>query len=54
MAKHLYILGNGFDKHHDIPSGYQDYRKWLEDNERWAILEIIDNLFGYTSNEKDI
>ncbi len=51
MAKHLYILGNGFDKHHDIPSGYQDYRKWLEDNERWAILEIIDNLFGYTSND---
>ena len=51
MTNHLYIIGNGFDKHHDIHSGYQDYRKWLEYNERWAILETIDNLFGYTSND---
>lgn len=51
MVNHLYIIGNGFDKHHDIPSGYQDYRKWLEDNESWDILETIDDLFGYTDDD---
>lgn len=52
MAHHLYVIGNGFDKHHDIPSGYQDYRKWLCGNQRWNyILEIIDNLFGDTSDD---
>lgn len=30
--KHLYIIGNGFDLHHGIPSGYQNYRQWLEEN----------------------
>ena len=46
MVNHLYIIGNGFDKHHDIPSGYQDYRRWLEDNEFWGVFEAIDGLFG--------
>lgn len=51
MKKHLYIIGNGFDKHHDIPSGYQDYRHWLEQNEAWGIIETIDDVFGYTDDD---
>ncbi len=51
MVNHLYIIGNGFDKHHDIPSGYQDYRRWLEDNEFWGVFETIDGLFGYTDDD---
>ena len=51
MGNHLYIIGNGFDKHHNIPSGYHDYRQWLEDNELWDVLETIDNLFGYTDDD---
>lgn len=51
MVNHLYIIGNGFDKHHDIPSGYQDYRQWLENNELWSIFETIDGLFGYTDDD---
>lgn len=51
MANHLYIIGNGFDKHHDIPSGYQDYRSWLEKNKEWNVLEIIDEVFGYTDDD---
>lgn len=27
--KHLYIIGNGFDLHHEIPSSYRHYRDWL-------------------------
>lgn len=28
--KHLYIIGNGFDQHHDIRSGYMDFQSWVE------------------------
>lgn len=31
--KHLYIIGNGFDIHHDMGCSYADYRVWLEENE---------------------
>lgn len=27
--KHLYIIGNGFDLHHGIPSSYKQYMTWL-------------------------
>ena len=29
--KHLYIIGNGFDQHHNIPSGYSNFKRWLEE-----------------------
>ena len=28
--RHLYIIGNGFDLHHSIPSSYYDYMRWVE------------------------
>lgn len=28
-SKHLYIIGNGFDLRHSIPSGYSDFCSWL-------------------------
>ena len=41
--KQLYVIGNGFDIHHDIPSRYSDYREWLEEND----AELIENLRNY-------
>ena len=41
--KKLYVIGNGFDIHHDIPSKYSDYKEWLEDNN----AELIDDLRNY-------
>lgn len=32
MINKLYIIGNGFDMHHGIPSGYSKYREWLAEN----------------------
>lgn len=45
--KHLYVIGNGFDLHHDIPSGYQSFRDWLEEVDDWDTLTTIDEIFGY-------
>ena len=42
MVKDLYIIGNGFDMHHDIPSGYLNYRDWLERNKPSVLCEIDD------------
>ena len=32
--KNLYIIGNGFDKHHEIPSGYWDFHEWLKEKNK--------------------
>lgn len=56
MEKHLYIIGNGFDIHHDIPSYYYDkkgggcFRKWLDENDCDLLCKIDDN-FGYQTGE---
>lgn len=28
----LYVIGNGFDQHHNIPCSYIDFRDWMKDN----------------------
>lgn len=45
--KHLYVIGNGFDIHHGRNTDYQDFYQWLQKNEEWDILTIIDKTFGY-------
>lgn len=56
MEKHLYIIGNGFDIHHDIHSKYYDrnggdcFRKWLNENDCDLLCKIDDN-FGCQSDE---
>jgi hypothetical protein len=39
-AKHLYIIGNGFDLHHHIPSSYNDFKEWLEDNDIDTLYKV--------------
>lgn len=47
-AKHLYIIGNGFDLHHGIPSRYSDFRQWLY-QEHNGIID--DNFHGCDNDE---
>ena len=41
----LYVIGNGFDLYHDVPSGYENYAQWLSDTGNETLDEIYDN-FG--------
>lgn len=50
--KRLYIIGNGFDLYHDIPSGYADYRNWLESH-HMDILSSISNFFEVLESENE-
>ena len=36
MIENLYVIGNGFDLHHDVNSRYSDFRDWLLANTRFA------------------
>lgn len=50
FAKHLYVIGNGFDLHHKYRSGLVDYGRWLMENhpdiyysfEEWFDIPVYD------------
>lgn len=39
--EHLYIIGNGFDKHHWIDSGFDDFGRWLEENHASLFYQLV-------------
>ena len=45
MSSHLYIIGNGFDRYHDAPSSYYDFRKYLT-HHNVDIIKTFDLYFG--------
>ena len=48
--KDLYVIGNGFDIHHGIPSSYKAFRRWLEDNDP-ELLSRMDEVLGLCTEE---
>ena len=44
MTDTLYIIGNGFDRHHDIKSRYWDFKEWLNIN-NYPLFEKVDLSF---------
>lgn len=53
MINHLYIVGNGFDLHHEIPSTYKNFREWLNGYQNAAgnypfkaIVMRLDDIYG--------
>lgn len=43
----LYIVGNGFDLYHHLPSAYFDFRDFLKEKDSY-VFEIIEKYFDYT------
>lgn len=50
MNKNLYIIGNGFDLHHNINSKYIDFREWIFENNIDLICKI-EEIYGICSEE---
>lgn len=46
LSTSLYIIGNGFDRHHDIPSDYRDFGHYLEavDRDTYRKVEAYFNV----------
>lgn len=41
----LFILGNGFDLAHGMPTGYGDFKKWLVANHRKDVIEELQSAY---------
>lgn len=50
MAKHLYIIGNGFDLHHKINSSYKNFQQWMYENNP-DIIEKMDEIYGICDDD---
>ena len=50
MTKHLYIIGNGFDLHHEINSSYKDFHEWMYENNP-DVIEKADEIYGICDDE---
>lgn len=46
--RHLYIIGNGFDLHHNMKTSYNDFREWLKLNQEGTLYLIDDLLYSST------
>ena len=40
IYKNLYIIGNGFDLHHDIRCGFEDFMKWVKKNDAGLFFKL--------------
>lgn len=46
--KRLFIIGNGFDLAHKLPTSYADYREWLKQYYP-QFLEVLEEIYCYSS-----
>ncbi|MBS5528010.1 MAG: bacteriophage abortive infection AbiH family protein [Prevotella sp.] len=48
--KKLYIIGNGFDRHHGMDTRYEDFYNWLCCNGQTPFLLILNDIYGESYN----
>ena len=44
--KTLYIIGNGFDKHHKMPTAFIEFYHWMQEKHYFDAISQIDELYG--------
>lgn len=49
----LYIIGNGFDKYHDLPTGYDDFHQFVRSNYP-DIENVFEEYFQLRANGKGL
>ena len=40
IYKNLYIIGNGFDQHHGVRCGFEDFMKWVKENDESLFTDL--------------
>ena len=51
VIKTLYIIGNGFDIHHRMPTAFTEFYDWMQDNHYFDAISQIDEIYGVASYE---
>lgn len=46
----LYVIGNGFDRHHDINCSYDDFRRWLEEHHP-DLFNKMEEIYGWCDGD---
>lgn len=49
LYMNLFIVGNGFDLAHGLPTSYADFRDYLESAD-WSYLQSLEEMYGFTIN----
>jgi len=52
MKNTLYIIGNGFDLHHNIQSKYSDFKEYIQHNNK-ALFDLTEEYFQIEDNWSD-
>lgn len=47
----LFIIGNGFDLAHGMPTGYGDFRRWLLQDNRFDVIHELQSAYPAKINE---
>ena len=47
----LFIIGNGFDRAHGMLTGYEDFRRWLLKNNRFDVIQELQNAYPAKIND---
>lgn len=53
-SKTIYMIGNGFDLHHFLPTSYHDYKKYLDSIDHELVLNIDKILKEYGHSDYEI
>lgn len=48
----LYIVGNGFDLAHHLPTSYEDFHIWLEANKDYSFIQAFEKLYPDVKDTK--
>jgi hypothetical protein len=53
MQERLYIIGNGFDLHHNLATSYYDFSKFLKNNNS-ELFYTLESYIYYPTSDKDL
>lgn len=49
IRMNLFIIGNGFDLAHDLPTQYINFREYLDEQD-WSFLMMLEETYGFCSD----
>lgn len=52
MEKILYVIGNGFDRHHGMQTSYHDFANYIKEN-TVELHDLLNNYISYPSSDND-
>ena len=52
MYSSLYIIGNGFDRAHGMPTGYGHFKRWLIESNRYDVIQELQSAYPIKKDDE--